>query len=343
MNKICAFVIAAVLLFAGKVFSQDIHFSQFYASPLTLNPALTGKMTGDYRLAAIYRSQWKSITGGAPAYSTPGASFDIPFVFGKNLNNAVGAGVQFVYDMTNDGRLNTLHLLASVAYHRALDKNFNHQISLGFQGGIQQLSIKTNDFTFGDQFDQNGSPTLTTQESFSGDSKTNPAFNAGFFYSGRIVKKLTLFAGYSLFNLGEPDEVITNNGLTQSPRYMRHVVHGGLDWRAGKTISILPGVIFMTQAKAQEVNFGSNIGIDVSQKPGAEATLFLGAWYRWDDAVIPMAALELMKRLRVGFSYDVTTSSVADFNENRGGFEISLIYIGKIVRVREANLFCPRF
>ncbi len=342
MKKISVFFTAMVV--AGMSFAQDIHFSQFYASPLTLNPSLTGKMNGDYRLAAIYRSQWKSITSdGSPAYSTPAASFDIPFVFGKKGNNAVGAGLQFVYDMTNNNRLNTLRLLVSVAYHRALDKNFNHQISIGVQGGIQQFSIKTSEFTFGDQFDSNGDPVKPTAEAFTGDSKTNPEINVGLFYSGRLVKKLTLFAGYSLFNIGEPDEVIGTMAVGKSPRYMRHVVHGGLDWRVGKIVSILPGVIFMSQAKAQEVNFGANVGIDVSQKPGAEATLFLGVWHRFDDAVIPMVALEFLKRFRVGFSYDVTTSSVADFNENRGGFEISLIYVGQIVRIKEANLFCPRF
>src|SRR5688572_13026081 len=122
---------AAIILMAGNLFSQDIHFTQFYASPLTLNPALTGKMSGDYRLAAIYRGQYKSFTDGDyTAYATPAASFDIPFVFGKKRNNAIGAGILVVNDLTNNKRLNTLQLQVSVAYHKALDKDFDHQMSI---------------------------------------------------------------------------------------------------------------------------------------------------------------------------------------------------------------------
>jgi hypothetical protein len=38
---------------------QDIHFSQYYASPLSLNPANTGNYDGDWRLMNSYRQQWK--------------------------------------------------------------------------------------------------------------------------------------------------------------------------------------------------------------------------------------------------------------------------------------------
>src|SRR5688572_14176389 len=115
----------ALIVVAHAAFAQDIHFTQFYASPLTLNPALTGKMNGDYRIAGIYRSQWRSITSDPSftPFATPAASFDIPFAFGRKKNNAIGAGLQLVNDMTNNKRLNNLQIQASVAYHKALDKD----------------------------------------------------------------------------------------------------------------------------------------------------------------------------------------------------------------------------
>src|SRR5687767_13818099 len=121
------FFLFALILFAEVSFAQDIHFSQFYASPLTLNPALTGRMNGDYRLAAIYRGQFKSFTSDPTftPYATPAASFDIPFIFGKKKNNAVGAGFLFVNDITNNKRLNTVHAQVSVAYIKVLDKKFH--------------------------------------------------------------------------------------------------------------------------------------------------------------------------------------------------------------------------
>ena len=345
LNK-CRSGIFAIAFFmvANAAIAQDIHFTQFYASPLTLNPALTGKMNGDYRIAAIYRGQWKSITSDPSfnAYATPAASFDIPFVFGKKKNNAIGAGLLLVNDITNNKRLNTLQIQASVAYHKALDKNFNHQLSIGLQGGIQQKQAKFSEFTFENQY--NGGvfdPNLSSGENFSNDTKTIPDINAGIFYSGRVVKKLTLFTGFSLFHLGEPNQSFIDNNESKLP--MRYAVHGGLDWSITEKISLLPGVIYMGQEKAREINFGTNLGFDVSEKPGKEATIYAGVWYRWDDAVSPMVAVELMKRLRIGVSYDVNTSSFNDATDSRGGFEVSLIYTGRIVRINQANLFCPRF
>ena len=62
-----------------------------------------------------------------------------------------------------------------------------------------------------------------------------------------------------------------------------------------------------------------------------------------NDAAIAMIALEFLNRLRVGFSYDINTSSFNVATNRQGGFEISLIYIGSISRVNKVNLFCPRF
>ena len=337
-------VFIALFFLAGNAFSQDIHFTQFYASPLTLNPALTGKMFGDYRLSAIYRGQYKSFTDGDyTAYATPAASFDIPFVFGKKRTNAIGAGILFVNDITNNKRLNTLQLQVSVAYHKALDKDRDHQMSIGLQGGIRQTNVKVSEFRFGNQIiDGVYDPTLPTDNISDADaSKTIPDINTGFFYSGRLFNDFTLFTGFSLFHLGEPNQSIFQNRESKLP--MRYVVHGGVDWKITERFSLLPGVIFMSQAEAREINFGTNVGFEVSQTPNKEAALYLGVWHRWDDAISPMLAVELLKRFRIGASYDISTSAIADATDRKGGFEISVLYIGQILKIQELNLFSPRF
>ena len=342
--------IAILMLLPEVVMSQDIHFSQFYASPLTLNPALTGKMNGDYRIAGIYRSQWKSITSNPSfvPFATPSASFDMPFVLGKKQNNAIGAGIVFTNDITNQKRFNTVSVLLSVAYHKPLGKKNAHQLSIGVQGGIRQLNIKYNEFLFGSQFDNatgTFDPTVLNGETFAEGTPIIPDFNVGLFYSGRIVKKLVVYGGFSYFHLGEPDQSVVKSGgqSTGTELPSRYVVHGGLAWSITKKIHFLPGVIYMAQAKAREINVGANFGFDLLDQQGKEVTLFAGCWYRVDDAVSPMIAVELLRRFRVGFSYDVTTSSLKTANGNKGGFEISLIYVGRILRAKQLNLFCPRF
>src|SRR5204863_3995983 len=66
--------------------AQDPHFSQFFASPLTLNPAFTGKFSGSWRLAANHRDQWASIP---KAYVTTSASFDMPILKSKVPENDI--------------------------------------------------------------------------------------------------------------------------------------------------------------------------------------------------------------------------------------------------------------
>ena len=60
--------------------AQDPNFSQFFVSPLTLNPALTGKFNGNFRVAGNYRDQWPEIS---KAFITSTISFDLPILTGK--------------------------------------------------------------------------------------------------------------------------------------------------------------------------------------------------------------------------------------------------------------------
>ena len=73
------FVIACILsvcgLFSPTVEAQDIHFSQFYMSPLNLNPALTGIMNCNMRVSSNYRNQWSSVLK-ADAFKTYNVSYD---------------------------------------------------------------------------------------------------------------------------------------------------------------------------------------------------------------------------------------------------------------------------
>ncbi len=335
-------IVFAIVLLPTKASAQDIHFSQFYASPLTLNPALTGKVNGNYRVAGIFRSQWGGIPNGSgPTFGTPSASFDMPFFVGKKKKDAVGVGVAFVNDYSNGKLYKLTRGILSVSYIKSLGSNGKHQLSLGFQGGIQQN--KGGMFRFSDQFTdavyQNGSSSVDA--SLNDQSKIIPDFNAGLFYNGALTQKLTYYAGFSMFHLFEPKEQFGTGNTSVLPR--RYVVHTGLEWDISNKFTLYPGLIYMNQAKNQELNFGTNIGFHLKNTPDKRTTLYAGAWYRNKDAFIAMLGME-MYRIRVGLSYDVTTSTLKNPN-TRGSFEISLIYVGRFLSIGDKNvfLFCPRF
>lgn len=329
-------ILALVIFGLQEVKSQDIHYSQFYASPLTLNPALTGKVNGSYRVAGIYRDQWKGL------FRTPSGSFDMPFVLGKQRKDALGVGLMVSNDMQNEKTWNHLQAMLSVAYHKSLGKRGNHQISLGLQGGYVQKRLDQSNLDFASEWDGRGFGNGQNGVNIDNTKATYGDLNGGFFYSAMFRKNLTFFTGFSLFHLLSPKEDFVSGENDKLSR--RYVVHGGIDWRPFKVLSILPGVYYQSQASAREINFGNNFGLHVLDKPGKAATLFLGAWYRWEDAVIAMAGLEYNK-FRVGFSYDITTSELNNGVNKNNAWEISLIYIGDIISPKDDNLylFCPRY
>lgn len=83
-----------LILFIGWIIAvkgQDIHFSQFYASPLTLNPANTGLFNGNIRGVLNYRNQWNSF---AP-FNTYAGSVDMNFGQRFLKDDLFGIGVNF--------------------------------------------------------------------------------------------------------------------------------------------------------------------------------------------------------------------------------------------------------
>ena len=92
--------IYAVLLFvvcAAFSDAQDVHFSQYYAAPLTLNPALTGLVNGVFRASFNYRNQWFNIPtlNTIAPYQTYQASFDMPLLRDRLGNDGFGVGGMF--------------------------------------------------------------------------------------------------------------------------------------------------------------------------------------------------------------------------------------------------------
>ena len=61
--------------------AQDPTFSQFFSSPLNINPALTANINSDWRAITNYRSQWM---GATSPYVTGTISYDSKVLQNKN-------------------------------------------------------------------------------------------------------------------------------------------------------------------------------------------------------------------------------------------------------------------
>src|SRR5437868_13066840 len=111
---------------------QDIHFSQFFETPLVRNPALAGIFTGSYRVQMVYRDQWRSITDG---YRTGSLNGEYKFPIGK-ADDFLTFGGQFLFDRAGTAALTQISGLPVLNYHKSLSAEHNRYLSLGFMGGI---------------------------------------------------------------------------------------------------------------------------------------------------------------------------------------------------------------
>lgn len=339
MKKLVLILLMFSLAAATK--GQDIHYSQFYASPLTLNPALTGINDCNYRVGVMYRNQWHSITP-TTAFTTPSISFDINNLAARHIKVGVlSAGLLILKDQAGDGDLSNTSILASAGYLYSIDSKKKYNVSIGIQTGYVQKRVDVNKLNFEEQF--NG--TFFDHNIYTIDTKGKTGFgylnfNTGILFLGHLTPKIDVYAGAAAFNLIKPKETFfaSDNKLN-----MRPVLHAGGKFQLNDTWSILPSVLYMTQSKDKEINFGTNFGYHISNA-NMEANIYFGGYYRMGDAANILVGGEY-KKVRMGLSYDVNVSGLNNATNNKGGFELSLTYTGCLggLILDPPILWCPRF
>ncbi len=337
MKKILLTLIAGVALLSEST-AQDPNFSQFFASPLTLNPALTGKFDGLFRVAGNYRNQWPTIPN---AYQTKTVSVDFGVLKNRLAEiDQLGVGLLGVSDNAGDGVLVTNYGGLSVAYHKGLDENGYHQIGAGFQGTFVSKRLDITKVYFEDQLTPLGF-TGVTSEIFS-NKQVNVNYvdvNAGIFYNGSTNGYNNFYFGASMYHINRPKETFKGGNYLLSART---TLQAGGKIPIGSYNYLHIAANHSMQAKAQNTMVGGAFSYSVNRNEDNPVNVFIGSWYRFNDAVIPYIGLEF-NSIHIGASYDVNTSSLKPGSNTRGGIEISLIYIKKPSDPDAKKLNCPRF
>lgn len=333
MRKLIVIVSALLLAFSAN--AQDPHFSQFFASPLTLNPAFTGKFNGLWRLAANHRDQWPSIP---KAYVTSSASIDFPILTSRVPENDVfGVGLSGLTDASANNILKLNYGSASMSYHKSLDENGYSTIGAGFQATYSSLSLDITKLTFQDMLTQNGFTGTTTDILTNGSNQSYFDVNAGVLYSGSSNGINNYYAGVSMYHINRPKVSFKDKNWFLSGRI---TVHGGGSFPVSDVITIHSSVIHQIQNKASETTIGAAIAANLNQDQEKPTSVYLGSWVRFNDAVVPYIGLEF-GGLRIGASYDMNISSLKAATNTRGGSEISLIYIKQ--PAENKGIPCPKF
>ena len=123
--------------------AQDPVFSQFYNSPIYLNPALIGEEENMY-VNFAHRSQWGSLDF---PYTTSQISLIVPYFKDKHAKpegNIGGIGVSFYGDEAGQGsNLRTYGGNASFAYNLHLSNKTVNRITFGMQLGFIHKNVDT--------------------------------------------------------------------------------------------------------------------------------------------------------------------------------------------------------
>lgn len=312
----------------------DPHFTQNYTYPMYVNPAMTGGSDGDYRVSAIYRSQWGAI--GNP-YRTTGVSFD------TRTNKNISLGVNLMNQTAGDGGFNYFNTYASIAYTGVkLGKNNEHRVVFAMQAGLINRRVDQSKFKWGEQWNPitgyNSSNAIT--ESFASTSATTLDMGAGVMYFDAAPgKKANIFGGVSFFHINKPkDPIISNQSVALNTIPLRYTVHGGISFNLTERNNIIPHVLYMQQGNAKEVMLGAYLQHNVNE----ETDLMIGGYYRHKDAIAPFVGID-WRNLLIGLSYDANVSKLGSMTRNVNSFELSLSYIKrKGTRSFFDFIRCPR-
>jgi type IX secretion system PorP/SprF family membrane protein len=320
--------------------AQDPHFSQFYASPLTLNPAFTGKFDGNFRFAANYRDQWPTIN---QAYQTVTASIDFHILQGKiPAKDTWGLGLMAYSDKSAAGAVAFNYFSASTAFHIALDEDGYKQLGAGFQTTYSNLNIYTANLKTGDQLTSQGF-TLPQDDPLlqSGTlTKSYMDVNAGLLYTSSATDRDNFYVGASMYHINRPRVSFSDNALyLLSPRA---TFHAGGYFPIGGITTLHLSALYSTQAGAQETVLGGAFQFAATNLENDDNPLsfYAGLWARLGDALIPYIGLEYGE-WRFGTTYDYNISSLKTASQSQGGIEVSLIYINKPSGSK--GIPCPKF
>lgn len=316
MNKIA--IAFFFFLSTSGLFGQDMQFSQFYASPLYINPGFTGS-TIEHRFIMNYRHQWPTIPG---AFESFHASYDYNAA-------AINSGFGLVLNREESGSFGLTTNLAALTYAYRLQLDRKTFLQPGMKFAYAFRSIDFSKLVFNDQL-ENDAALTADEDAFLEEGISYPDVSTGI-----LLFSEDYWAGASINHWNEPNQSL-ENGSSVSKLPMKISIHGGyrfnLKGRVIKRLSaqdITTAIHYKSQGKYDQIDLGLYYN---------HAPFVFGFWYRGiqgfkkydagynnNDAIIALVGFKIPERnFSIGYSYDITISRLA--SNSGGAHEISIIY-----------------
>jgi type IX secretion system PorP/SprF family membrane protein len=315
--------------------AQDLHFSQYFNTPLLVNPANTGfNPDYDFRIGANYRNQWASI--GNP-YKTMSAWGDVKMFQNRFENGWMGIGASLMKDVAGSGNLSATHATATIAYHQML--GYNSLLSGGFGLSYVNKRVDVNKLTFDNQW--NGKffdITIPSNEPFANTSASYLDLQMGLNYAYFASDNFYFNAGVSILHINRPRESFFDPTVSNASLARRYTGFLNASIKLQDTWIVNPNIYVSKMGTAWETVLGFNANRNLSGD-GAQQMIF-GLYYRNKDAIIPMLGYEV-NDLKIIVSYDATVSTLRNLNGSRGAYELSLVKSGVFSSSTGRSVKCP--
>ncbi len=326
-------MVAGNLLLMFFASGQDLHFSQFFETPLLRNPSLAGLFKGDVRIQSVYRDQWNNVTTG---YRTASLNGEYKMPVGRN-DDFMTLGMQLFYDKAGAVSFTNTQILPALNYHKSLSQYRNRYISLGFMGGWVQHSIDLSKITTNSSYDGMGIGENISDPNYSYlDGSVGMSFNSDL----KNNSESNYFIGAAYHHFNRPKNSFYKDKETElNPKW---VFSGGLKFGVNDYSYITLQGDYSKQGSFKESVFGVMYGFKFGEDPDEPVYgIHMGTYLRWNDALIPVIKLDYSP-FSVAFSYDANISKLKPSSHGRGGFEISVTWISKLAN-RSNPYLSPKF
>ena len=296
-------LLTVVLLINSSInlYAQDPIFTQFYSNPVYLNPAFAGSNKCP-RIVSNFRNQWPGFSGD---FITTSLTYD---QYVDKIKG--GLGIILMSDQIAK-TLKSNEASFVYSYHQHLSRKFT--LNFGIQGTYISKSVDRSNLTFGDMIHPRRGFVLSTQDVINYAPVDIFDFSAGILgYTDKF------YVGFATHHLTEPSfsYISTNNTSFLNRRYTAHagteISLNSKSLFSEEEKSLSPSVLFIKQGDFQQLNFGLYY---------RKGNYVVGAWYREGDSFIVTLGMNT-KLLRIGYSYDLTTSQLGVYSG--GSHEISV-------------------
>jgi type IX secretion system PorP/SprF family membrane protein len=330
-----------------NLLAQDPSFSQFFSSPLNVNPALTGVINGKWRVISNYRNQW---SGPTNPYATGTISIDDK-ILQNNVENYVdeitriGIGGMMMYDQGMGGALKSnfaslnisgnVRLASSPGYEpdgnriqhlskiKMEERSAEHRLGIGLGVSYGKKWLDATRLTFGEQFTGSGfDANMPTGETALSNMKPFLSVNAGLLYSC-IMDNSNFDFGVAAFHLNRPRQTFLEDDKVVLPA--RYVIHSNFETLLTDQVILNTNGIYQYQSGASYFSIGGALGYYLSAGDETNMIINAGAWYWSNNAIVPYIGFGY-GNFQLGITYDITVSDLKSAPQRVQTFELCLIW-----------------